>query len=114
MSCRPMRTSLMLLEFLSLGTLSLTVTLGLYFAVGDPLLDTAGVVVGALILVINVALIACFVGLVAIGSLPTLRGTVWPWLADRVRKAGNACCLCGGAPEVGKEPQLTLPPQDGT
>ncbi|KXZ45364.1 hypothetical protein GPECTOR_55g270 [Gonium pectorale] len=35
MSCRPMRMSLMLLEFMSLGTLSLTLTLGLYFALDD-------------------------------------------------------------------------------
>ncbi|KXZ42543.1 hypothetical protein GPECTOR_137g650 [Gonium pectorale] len=62
MACAPFRSRLVgLLEFLSMGVLSLTITLSLYFVVGaDTLGATASNTVGLIIMCVNIALLFFF------------------------------------------------------
>ncbi|KXZ45588.1 hypothetical protein GPECTOR_53g81 [Gonium pectorale] len=65
MACAPARSRvIVLLEFLSMGVLSLTVTLSLYFVVSESIGTAAANTVGLIIMILNIALMAGFLLLV--------------------------------------------------
>ncbi|KXZ45744.1 hypothetical protein GPECTOR_51g730 [Gonium pectorale] len=74
MACSPVRSRLIvLLEFLSMGVLSLTVTLSLFFVVSDKLGSKSATVVGLIIMLINVLLLAAFLSLVIKNTWGSMR-----------------------------------------
>ncbi|KXZ47948.1 hypothetical protein GPECTOR_31g310 [Gonium pectorale] len=92
MACAPARSrTIVLLEFLSMGVLSLTVTLTLYFVAGD-LEPGAADAVGLLIMLLNAALLAAFLSLVLRRSWGTVRrrGAQLLGLARRISRGGSS------------------------
>ncbi|KXZ48784.1 hypothetical protein GPECTOR_25g368 [Gonium pectorale] len=118
MACAPTKSRLIgLLEFLSLGVLSLTVTCSLYFVVGEPLSPEVAGSVGVLILLINVGLLAVFLAFLLKRSWRTVARTAsslqrklssWGFAGtirrSGVRRSGNGGGGGGGDPEVAAAP----------
>ncbi|KAG2436837.1 hypothetical protein HXX76_006358 [Chlamydomonas incerta] len=76
-ACSPARARLAtLLDFFSLSVLSLTLTLSLFFVVGEPLSYDAANAVGGIIIALNIALLAVLVALL-------LRRT-WQWVRSKL------------------------------
>ncbi|PNH04463.1 hypothetical protein TSOC_009381 [Tetrabaena socialis] len=91
--CTALRSRLLvLMEFLSLGTLSLTITLSLYFTVGQPLDAGSQEVLAVLIVVLNVALLAFF--------LCVISRPCWPatarWVRARTKALKARLTACAG------------------
>ncbi|KXZ43722.1 hypothetical protein GPECTOR_82g256 [Gonium pectorale] len=104
MACAPARSRLIvLLEFLSMGVLSLTVTLSLYFVVGDELGSASATVVGLVILLINVLLLAGFLAL-----LLRLKWKQWGRSATMAKKLKQRIRTWVGFSRAGETPRNAL------
>ncbi|PNH06575.1 hypothetical protein TSOC_007015 [Tetrabaena socialis] len=92
--CAALRSRLLArMEFMSLGTLSLTITLSLYFTVNEPLEGGSQEVLAVLIAALNVAVLAFFLCVVARPYWPA----TYRWLRARTKALKARLTPCAGA-----------------
>ncbi|KAG2442491.1 hypothetical protein HXX76_002577 [Chlamydomonas incerta] len=98
MACSPVRDhAIEMLEFMSLAVLSLTLTLSLYFIVGDNLQAASADAIGWVIMAINVALLVVFVVLLLRKSWAAARSKLEAPLRSARSAAARLKQRAGGA-----------------